>query len=85
MNISSKFESFVQNFNEKFFGFWERFAKEYPALIWLIVIILPYIEALLPFLPLIVIVGFNIQILTPLFGPILSPIFAVLLSAIGSF
>lgn len=79
------FLNIIENLNNKFFDFWRRFAGEYTAFVWLIAFLLPFIEALLPFLPLIVIVSFNIQILTPLFGSTLSPIIAIILSSLGSF
>lgn len=73
------------NINERFFEYWKKFVTNHTTLVWLIVIFLPFMESVLPFLPLVLIVSFNIQMLTPLLGPSLSPVVAIVLSAVGSF
>lgn len=76
---------FYENLTERFFQYWEKFATDHTALVWLIAIFLPFLESVLPFLPLVLIISFNIGMLTPLLGPSLSPIIAIVLSAAGSF
>lgn len=75
----------INNLTERFFQYWEKFAADYATLVWLIAIFLPFLESVLPFLPLVLIVSFNIRMLSPLLGPSLSPIIAIVLSAAGSF
>lgn len=65
--------------------FVQQIANQVPGLAPLLAFLLAFIEAVLPSLPLTVIVAFNISMLSALSGPTIGTIEAILFSAIGSF
>ena len=67
-----------------FFEYWTNLANENVLLTILIAILLPIIEALLPFLPLIVIVNYNIIMFNAIFVAPTSWILALVASTIGA-
>lgn len=69
---------------EKFIEFFKNFANDNVWLIIIVTIILPFIEAVIPILPLIAIVSFSIASLGSVYGSFIGAILGILFSIIGS-
>lgn len=69
---------------EKFIEFFKNFANDNVWLIIIVTIILPFIEAVIPMLPLIAIVSFSIASLGSVYGSFIGAILGILFSIIGS-
>ena len=69
---------------EKILEFFKEFTNENVILIISMAIILPFIEALVPMLPLIAIISFSIASLGSIYGSVMGSILGILLSILGS-
>lgn len=69
---------------DNFIQFWKDLANQYVAIAPIICVTLGFLEALLPFLPLVVLIAFSISTMSMIMGPTMGLIFGILLPAIGS-
>ena len=69
---------------EKILEFFKEFTNENVILIIAMAIILPFIEALVPMLPLIAIISFSIASLGSIYGSVMGSVLGILLSILGS-
>jgi uncharacterized membrane protein YdjX (TVP38/TMEM64 family) len=69
---------------EEFIEFWRNVANQHVALAPLICMALGFSEALLPFLPLFVLIAFSISTMSMIMGPVWGTAFGILLPAAGS-
>lgn len=69
---------------EKILEFFKEFTNENVILIIAMAIILPFIEALVPILPLIAIISFSIASLGSIYGSVMGSVLGILLSILGS-
>lgn len=69
---------------EKILEFFKEFTNENVILIIAMAIILPFIEALVPMLPLIAIISFSIASLGSIYGSVMGSVLGILISILGS-
>lgn len=70
---------------QQIISFIQNIASQYPWLAPILAFVLTFIEAMIPSLPLTVIIAFNVSMLSALHGAILGTVEAVLFSTLGSF